>query len=120
MVLIVGGRSSGKRAYLLSHFPYHSEDISDIPGKTAVLTDLQKFVWENFDKMPLDALFDAVKRQEAVLCDEVGCGIVPVDKRERDYRETVGRLCCMLAERADTVIRVTCGIGQIIRGEAVC
>ncbi len=120
MVLIVGGRSSGKKTYLLSHFPYALEDISDVPGKTAVLTDLQQFVWDNLEKMPLNALFDAVKDQDVILCDEVGCGIVPIERKERDYRETVGRLCCMLAGRADTVIRVTCGIGQVISGETVC
>ena len=45
-----------------------------------------------------------------VLCDEVGSGVVPIDREERIWRETVGRLCCRMAEEADEVYRVFCGI----------
>ena len=36
---------------------------------------------------------------------------------ERAARERAGRLCCLLAERADTVVRVFCGIPKVIKGE---
>lgn len=42
--------------------------------------------------------------------DEVGSGIVPMDAFERHYRETVGRVGCVLASKAEEVYRVTCGI----------
>lgn len=50
-----------------------------------------------------------------LVCDEIGCGVVPIDAFEREYRETVGRICCVLAEKAGQVIRVCCGIGTIIK-----
>ena len=50
-----------------------------------------------------------------VICDEVGGGIVPADRRQRDYRECVGRVLCGLAQRADTVVRVQCGIGSVLK-----
>lgn len=50
-----------------------------------------------------------------LICDEVGGGIVPVDKEERDYRECVGRVLCELAKEAESVERVYCGIGQTIK-----
>ena len=46
-----------------------------------------------------------------VICDEVGCGVVPMDREDRSWRERVGRTCCRLAERASAVYRVTCGLG---------
>lgn len=46
---------------------------------------------------------------------ELGCGIVPVDAFDRNYRETVGRICCELAEEAEAVYRVHCGIGIRIK-----
>lgn len=49
------------------------------------------------------------------ICDEVGNGIVPVEKEERDYRECVGRVLCVLAEKAERVERVHCGISQKIK-----
>jgi adenosylcobinamide kinase/adenosylcobinamide-phosphate guanylyltransferase len=55
-------------------------------------------------------------REALVVCREVGCGIVPMDAFEREYRETVGRCCCQIAAEADAVIRVFCGIGQWIKG----
>ncbi|WP_343209611.1 bifunctional adenosylcobinamide kinase/adenosylcobinamide-phosphate guanylyltransferase [Anaerolentibacter hominis] len=50
-----------------------------------------------------------------LICDEVGCGIVPLSKEERDYRERTGRLCTELARRADEVVRIFCGIGVRIK-----
>ena len=50
-----------------------------------------------------------------LICDEVGGGIVPIEKTERDYRECVGRVLCELAKDADTVERVNCGIGRMIK-----
>ena len=50
-----------------------------------------------------------------IITDEVGNGIVPVDKNERLLREKIGRIQCFLAEKAKEVVRVTCGIGQKIK-----
>lgn len=54
---------------------------------------------------------------EAVVCDEVGCGVVPIDAFERLWREEVGRLCCDLAMEAQVVLRVVCGLPQVLKGE---
>ena len=48
-------------------------------------------------------------RELILICDEVGCGLVPVDAFEREYREAVGRICTVFARRADRVDRVVCG-----------
>ena len=53
----------------------------------------------------------------AVVCDEIGCGVVPVDAFERAWREETGRICCMLAERAARVDRVFCGIATCLKRE---
>ena len=42
-------------------------------------------------------------------------GIVPIDSFEREYRERTGRILVKLAEQADEVVRVVCGIGQRIK-----
>lgn len=47
--------------------------------------------------------------------DELGCGIVPIDAFERNYRETTGRISCELAKQAEAVYRVQCGIGVRIK-----
>jgi adenosylcobinamide kinase/adenosylcobinamide-phosphate guanylyltransferase len=50
----------------------------------------------------------------------VGGGVVPVDARQRADREAAGRLACLLAARADTVIRVCCGLPQLLKGAWPC
>lgn len=54
-------------------------------------------------------------RNLVIVCDETGCGLVPTDAFEREYREAVGRICTELVRYADEVYRVTCGIGVRIR-----
>ena len=48
---------------------------------------------------------------------ELGGGLVPIERAEREKREAAGRLACLLAERANTVVRVCCGLGQVLKGE---
>ncbi len=50
-----------------------------------------------------------------VICDEVGNGIVPLDRKEREYRDAVGAVQIMAAAKADRVERVLCGLGQRIK-----
>lgn len=56
------------------------------------------------------------KNQEAVVvAAELGCGVVPMDAFDRNYRESCGRLCTRLAEGSSRVHRVICGIGTVIK-----
>ena len=50
-----------------------------------------------------------------VVSDEVGCGVVPIDREERLWREKVGRALCVIAQASDSVTRVICGIGVKIK-----
>ena len=64
----------------------------------------------------LDALADELACHDVVIATEVGGGVVPVDPAERAAREAAGRLSCLLAERAETVVRVFCGIPMVWKG----
>ncbi len=57
----------------------------------------------------------AQEPEAVVVSDEVGAGIVPLRKEDRVWREAVGRALCEIAEHAESVTRVTCGIGVRIR-----
>ena len=73
----------------------------------------------------LRSLADRLSKKEVVIATETGCGVIPLDPRcgvipldprERRNREAAGRLSCLLAERAETVVRVCCGIPQVLKG----
>lgn len=106
-MLIVGGRGAGKRAV--------AEHLGFAPGD--IVCDAQDLVRADAGPEALAALADELAGRSCVICDEVGCGVVPIDPADRAWREAVGRLCCLLAERADVVVRVCCGIPQAIKGE---
>ncbi len=50
-----------------------------------------------------------------IVADEIGCGIVPLRREDRAWREAVGRAMGVLAQAAESVTRVMCGIGVRIR-----
>ena len=44
-------------------------------------------------------------------------GVVPIDPVQRAAREAAGRLACLLAERADCVVQMFCGLPTVLKGE---
>lgn len=53
--------------------------------------------------------------EAVVVANEVGAGVVPVAAEERAFREAVGRALCVIAQEAEQVTRVVCGIGVRIK-----
>ena len=104
MILVIGGLGAGKRNFVAQVLGYGPEACSADPeDRTPVLYDLERCD-------PLPAVEDLLGR-EVVVCREVGCGVIPMDAQERNWREAVGRLCCALAAQAEAVYRVSCGLG---------
>ena len=50
-----------------------------------------------------------------IVANEVGAGVVPIEAQERAFREAVGRVLCVVAQEAQQVTRVVCGIGVRIK-----
>ena len=50
-----------------------------------------------------------------MVCDEVGSGVIPLQREQREFREATGRLCIALAREASQVVRLVCGIPQVIK-----
>ena len=114
MILVVGGKASGKREYVLS-LGYQAEQIADgVLDEKPVLVNLQDMVMKDVDNAP--ALLPELLKKEVVVCDEVGSGVIPMGKDRRLGREATGRLCCRLAQEAEQVVRLVCGIPTVIKG----
>lgn len=108
-VLFIGGTHQGKAALARALYPA-------LPLAENLHARVRKELTAGRDPM---ALLDTM-RGCAITCDEVGCGVIPIDRADEAYREAVGRLCCAIAAEADAVIRVTAGIPQFIKGENPC
>lgn len=107
MVLIIGGMAQGKldfarRALGVTAWSEGALGRENcVHGLHLALRDL-----------PETALHDWLETHPdgVIICDEVGCGITPLDRTDREWRERVGRVCCALAQRAEAVYRVQCGL----------
>ena len=112
MIFITGPLCSGKREYIKKAL-----NLTDAELAKRAVWDVQAMAAKADD---LAALAEELSRNDIVIATEVGGGVVPIDARERAFREAAGRLACLLAERADTVIRVYCGLPQLMKGEWPC
>ena len=117
MTLIIGGAGQGKLAYAMEQLHVGQEAVASDPAQEgAILAGLECWLRQETDPMPaLERLLE-VRPRVVILCNEVGSGVVPMDREERAWRERVGRTCCALAERADKVVRLYCGIPSMIKG----
>ncbi len=132
MILVIGGYSQGKLDYVKKRFSKDKVAIVDAKSFSADITETEnnnekKIVIDNINELVKNSVIDKKNPEDEIkkllhkfpdsiiISDEVGNGIVPIDKTERLFRETIGRMQCILAEQAEEVIRVICGIGQKIK-----
>ena len=128
MILILGGSHQGKSRY-----------AADLYGGTPLVFDFKRAKTADFERAfqadILQNIHEAVrslllagedpmeffqKNQERladkiITGDEVGSGVVPIDAKDRKWRDETGRLYSLLAEHAQRVERVYVGIPQTIR-----
>lgn len=113
MILVIGGAFSGKREYAKS-LGYKDSDMADaVLDEKPVLYNLQNLVAASFCNE--QTLLEELLFKSVVICNEVGSGIIPIDKHESETREATGRLCIILAQNAEKVVRIVCGIPTVIK-----
>ena len=108
MVFVTGQAFSGKKEWVCSWMGWDEECF-----ERSAVWDVQKMAAEHEDLEELALMLSA---HPVVIAQEVGGGIVPADPGERLFRERAGKLACLLAQRAQTVVRVCCGIAQVLKG----
>lgn len=114
MILVTGGIASGKRTYVRSLGYDESQMSSLIASDAPVLVGLEELLRAG-ELLQTD--LRALRDKDVVVCCEVGQGVVPMDARERAWRERVGRACAVLARDATRVVRMVCGIPLVIKEE---
>ena len=130
MILITGGAYQGKKKYAEDHFGILPEmwidgrnsSREDLLSCRAVY-DFHQFILEAVrrgeDLYGLPDELAGANPDILIVMNELGCGIIPMDEEARAWREASGRLAEQLAERADTVVRVLCGLGMVQKNDGV-
>lgn len=128
MVLIFGGAYQGKTAYALKEFKLKEEDVyfcnknqPYLDFKKPVIDDFENFVWAGLER-DIDVVEYLKKnlpklKDKIIISQDISQGIVPMDIRERCWREALGRSMIFLSGESDTVVRIFCGLDHKIKGE---
>ncbi len=127
MTLIIGGAYQGKSEFAAKQFEFADNEVADGSDKIEKLLSAKCIRnFENFifavmenggDPINEAAIILSQNPAVVIIMNEVGGGIVPIEKKERKKREAAGRTGCMLAENAETVVRLVCGIPIILKGK---
>lgn len=126
MKLILGGYANDRTAYAMQNYQLTESDCFDAAAEPLARWNGQRLIlhaeqlvnpWLEQGKEPCTEILPWLERwQNAVLItQEVGCGLVPVTPQQRQLREAVGHFNRLLAECAETVERVCCGLGMQLK-----
>lgn len=128
MKLVIGGAEQGKREVACRLFGCELSDFAD--GRSCDLTAIEScraiscFHMYLLRRLRAEGQLDAdtfaeelcrVNPELLIVSDEIGYGIVPIEKEQRVWRELTGRVCCRLADFSDTVVRVVAGIPTVLK-----
>ncbi len=140
MILIIGGAYQGKLEYARAEFGLKDEEISIVPKDSEACSapdadsfpplDLSRRAVYGLERWVLACVKDGKDPKEyleqhqddltgredrILIAMDISQGVVPMDPTERAWREENGRTLVWLAGKADRVVRVFCGIPQVIK-----
>lgn len=96
VILIIGGRYQGKHEFAAGAFPGRRQ------------RDLMDF----YDSDSLDSFLE---EDSVIIAEENSSGVVSADPGENLFREEYNKALIYIADRADEVYRVFCGIHKRIK-----
>lgn len=134
MILYTGGKYQGKLNILLSETGLNddevlnletmkikseiSDNLSSYKAIAYVEEYIRKLSEENLEKDEIVnkviSLHKAIN-PKYIIVTEVGCGVIPIKKSERIFREATGEVTTYFAKHAEEVYRVVCGIKTRIK-----
>ncbi len=124
MHLIIGGAYQGKEDYAVRELGVDSGEICrcDLEREpdfsASCIAGLEQFARRciRTGREPAAVLEGLELRGKVLICEDISCGLVPLEAEARAWREATGRMLCALADRADQVTRIFCGLPQRLKG----
>ncbi|WP_077610528.1 bifunctional adenosylcobinamide kinase/adenosylcobinamide-phosphate guanylyltransferase [Clostridium sp. Marseille-P2415] len=136
MILIIGGAWQGKLAFAMELAERHYNITAD-SGNAAyrvaeggidsyeaavdcqIIHGFHEYIRRLLKEgKSVEAFLDTIEQQNPdaiIISDELGCGIVPADRSDREWREAAGRASVRLARTSKQVYRLVCGIATQIK-----
>jgi len=119
MIFIIGGAYQGKLDYAKEKLQITDADIFDCKDDGIIDTEKKCiYHFEEYIKFAYkknDLSLPKFRRDAVVIMNDIFCGVVPVDTELRAYREFAGHMGTAITKISDKVIRVFCGLGQVLK-----
>jgi adenosyl cobinamide kinase/adenosyl cobinamide phosphate guanylyltransferase len=125
MILVFGGAYQGKTEFVEREFGIEKDSFYDCAEKTGMCYDypvinaLHLFILGMVQRgdNPIEYITRNMDffRDKIIICDDVSCGIVPLGKDLRLYRDNTGKIMQLLSRESDEVYRVFCGMGERLK-----
>ena len=120
MELVIGGAFQGKLAYATKKYGLKAADICECSVNKE--PDFSKKCIYRFERYVLWCMRNgrdpvtSFEDDKVIIMDDIFCGVVPAEPETRAWREASGRTMAAIAQNADTVTRLFCGIPKRIKG----
>lgn len=124
MILIVGGAYQGKKNYAMQRFSLCENDVYTCSGTYIDFTKpciyaLEEFslacILENVDPVELLKAHQQEFQDSIFICQDIFCGVVPMERHMRLWRDATGKLCQYLSSQSEGVYRIFCGLEQRLK-----
>lgn len=117
-ILVIGGACQGKSQWAENTFPqYNKINIDNVLSEEEqgyIKIDDFHIVMKNWLLQKADYKENVKKicsqNSWIIISNEVGSGIIPMEKNDRLWREETGRMLTFIAGEADEIYRIFCGI----------
>ena len=119
MILIIGGAYQGKLDYARS-LGVKEEDVfycskSDIDFSKPCIYRIEQFCITCEDPLLYFKENKSLWQSSILICEDIFCGVVPLDPELRLWRHKTAQLCKYLADESDSAVRMFCGIAQKLK-----
>lgn len=126
MHIVIGGAFNGKRAYVkqLIDAVWYEQQLPESVQGNIVIAGLEGLLRAHLEEEEeqVAAIFaeklrdlNAQSDELIVILTDMGRGVVPLEKEQRQLRDTCGRLYQLLFSEATTITRIWYGLPEILK-----
>lgn len=124
MTLIIGGAYQGKLEFAREAFSLGEDDVftcsgTEIDFSRPCINALEEFtlacIRQGLDPVEYLQSHRAQWENAVFICQDLFCGVVPIDTELRSWRHTTGLVCQYLSREAGRVSRIFCGLEQRLK-----
>ena len=120
MILIIGGAYQGKLDFAKETFGITDADVhtciaGDIDFSKRCIYKIEEFTYNYPNPIGYFQAHREEWKDSILILEDIFCGVVPMGRDNRAWRQNTGRLVQYLSKEADQVIRIFCGLEQRLK-----